>query len=165
MPFEVASAPAMFQKLMDTLLQGVPQVVCYIDDILVTGGTEGEHLSNLEEVLNRLKRHNVQIRKEKCVFLASSVDFLGHRIDKQGLHPLPSKVDAIVNAPVPKTEGIFGISEQLFIICPHIWHLLINFFKKVESGYRMKHMLRHLVRLNSYGVLLMYWYITTHSCH
>ena len=54
---------------MDTVLQGVPQVVCYIDDILVTGGTEGEHLSNLEEVLKHLKCHNVRIHKEKCVFL------------------------------------------------------------------------------------------------
>ena len=69
----------MFQKLM--VLEGMPQVVCYIDDILITGETEGEHPNNLEEVLKHLKRHNVQIRKEKCVFLASSVDFLGHRID------------------------------------------------------------------------------------
>ena len=50
LPFGVASAPAIVQKLMDTILQGVEGVICYIDNILVTGINEDEHLSNLEEV-------------------------------------------------------------------------------------------------------------------
>ena len=37
LPFGIASAPAMFQKIMDTILQGIPNVMCYINDILVTG--------------------------------------------------------------------------------------------------------------------------------
>lgn len=37
LPFGVASAPALFQKPMDTILRGIPGVICYIDDILVTG--------------------------------------------------------------------------------------------------------------------------------
>ena len=78
-------------------------MVNYIDYILVTGRNEGEHLCNLKEVLKRLNLHNIRIHKEKCVFLASSVDFLGHCIDEQGLHPLPRKVDAIVNSPAPKS--------------------------------------------------------------
>ena len=39
LPFGVASAPALFQKLMDSVLQGIQHVICYIDDILVTGST------------------------------------------------------------------------------------------------------------------------------
>ena len=39
LPFGVASTPAIFQKTMDTVLQGLPKVICYLDDILVTGGT------------------------------------------------------------------------------------------------------------------------------
>ena len=39
LPFGVASAPALFQKVMDTLLHGIPSVLCYIDDMLVTGVT------------------------------------------------------------------------------------------------------------------------------
>ena len=49
LPFGVASAPAIFQKTMDTILQGMSKVTCYLDDILITGATESEHLSNLEE--------------------------------------------------------------------------------------------------------------------
>jgi hypothetical protein len=55
LPFGIASAPAMFQKMMDTILQGIPGTICYVDDILVTGATEEEHLRNLEEVFRRLQ--------------------------------------------------------------------------------------------------------------
>ena len=55
LPFGISSAPAMFQKVMDTILQGVPQTLCFIDDILIMGSSEEEHLKNLEEVLSRLQ--------------------------------------------------------------------------------------------------------------
>ena len=44
LPFGVASAPALFQRAMDTLLQGIPNALCYIDDILVTGSTLMQHM-------------------------------------------------------------------------------------------------------------------------
>ena len=50
MPYGVALAPAIFQKVMDQVLQGLPKVACYIDDILVTGHTNEEHVRNLEAV-------------------------------------------------------------------------------------------------------------------
>ena len=52
-PFGIASAPAVFQRARDTTLQGIPQVVCYIDDIQVMGASEEQHLQHLEEVLRR----------------------------------------------------------------------------------------------------------------
>lgn len=59
LPFGVALAPALFQKVMDTVLQDLPKVICYIDDILVTGSMEAEHLQNLEAVLKRLQRYGI----------------------------------------------------------------------------------------------------------
>ena len=44
LPFGVSSAPAIFQRAMDSILQGIPNVICYLDDILVTGRSEREHL-------------------------------------------------------------------------------------------------------------------------
>ena len=55
LPFGVASAPAMFQRAIDMILQGIDGVICYIDDILVTGTTDEEHLGRLKEVLKRLR--------------------------------------------------------------------------------------------------------------
>ena len=42
--FGVASAPAIFQRLMESVLLGIPWVMCYIDDILITGASTAEHL-------------------------------------------------------------------------------------------------------------------------
>ena len=100
--FGIASAPTVFQRTMDTILQGVDSTACYIDDIIVTGKSPEEHLANLEEVLKRLLRHGIHVKKAKCSFLKPSVDFLGHRIDVEGLHPTKEKLKAIVEAPVPK---------------------------------------------------------------
>ena len=103
LPFSIASAPAVFQRTMDTILQGVPGVACYIDDIIVTGKTLDEHMEHLEEVFKRLLRHGVRVNRTKCRFLKSSVNFLGHRIDAEGIHPLQEKLSAILQAPAPKS--------------------------------------------------------------
>ena len=61
LPFGVSSAPAIFQRVMESLLQGLSGVVVYLDDILVTGRTEEEHLSRLEEVLTRLEQAGLRL--------------------------------------------------------------------------------------------------------
>ena len=55
LPFGVSSAPGIFQRMMENLLRGIDKVVVYIDDILITGTFEEDHLSTLEEVLKRLQ--------------------------------------------------------------------------------------------------------------
>ena len=55
LPFGVSSAPGIFQRAMENLLQGIPGVVVYIDDVLVTGKSEEQHLAALEETLKRLR--------------------------------------------------------------------------------------------------------------
>ena len=83
LPFRIASAPAIFQKTMDTILQGLPNVFCYIDDILIMGPDDDTHLRNLTAVLKRLQRHGVRMKKAKCRFMAKSVIYLGHKIDSE----------------------------------------------------------------------------------
>ena len=92
LPFGIASASALFQRTMDSILQGIPHVQFYIDDILVTGQNDDEHIASLEEVLKRLQKHGVKINRKKCSFLQDSVEYLGHLIDKEGLHTIPNKI-------------------------------------------------------------------------
>ena len=91
MPFGITSAPAIFQTTMDNLLQGLRHVVVYIDDILITGESDEEHLATLDEVLSRLEKVGVRLKRKKCVFMAPEVDYLGHRINRDGLHPMVFK--------------------------------------------------------------------------
>ena len=88
--------------MMESLLYGIPGVVVYIDDILITGKTTEEHLSALEKVLSRLEAAALRLKKQKCYFLQESVNFLGHRIDAQGIHPVAEKIKAVQNAPSPR---------------------------------------------------------------
>ena len=102
LPFGISSAPSIFQRIMDTLLQGIDGVSVYIDDILVTGKTTQEHLEHLEEVLKRLENAGMRLKKSKCAYLLPSVEYLGHDITRDGLRTADSKVEAIVRAPAPK---------------------------------------------------------------
>ena len=86
LPFGIASAPAIFQKTMNMILQGMNGVICYIDDILIMGKMTDKHLANLEAVLEKLREHGVRVKREKCEFLQPSVEYLGHKIDAKGLH-------------------------------------------------------------------------------
>ena len=103
LPFGISSAPGIFQRVMESLLSGIPSVVVYLDDILVSGPTVEEHLETLDTVLQRLSEAGLRLRKDKCVFLAPSVVYLGHRLDAQGLHPVSEKVQALQEAPSPKS--------------------------------------------------------------
>ena len=103
LPFGISSAPGIFQRVMDSLLQGIEGVVVYLDDILITGSTVEAHLKALEEVLRRLQRAGLRVKQKKCVFMRPSVTYLGHVIDANGLHPLSDRVRAIKDAPTPRS--------------------------------------------------------------
>ena len=68
LPFGVASALAVFQRAMDSIFQGIPYVICYLDDILVTGWSDEEHVQHLEEVLRILQEHGIRLKKENATF-------------------------------------------------------------------------------------------------
>ena len=85
---------------MDVILQGIPHVCCYIDDILITGVNQQEHLQNLEEVLRHLEQNNLRIKKSKFEFFKHSVEYLGHCVAR--CPGFTHKVEAILKAPDPE---------------------------------------------------------------
>ena len=104
LPFGIAPAHAVFQRTMDTVLQGIPNVLYYLDDILIIGLTQKEHFQNVQVVLKRLQYHGITVKAERCAFNNDSVGYLGHVIDKMGLHTSTKKVKAIQEAPPPKNH-------------------------------------------------------------
>ena len=59
LPYEIASAPAIFQQSIEQVLLKLPKVVCYMDDILITGHTDEERLQNLTDVFERIRQHGL----------------------------------------------------------------------------------------------------------
>ena len=68
LPFGIASAPAIFQRAVETLLQGIPYTCAYFDDIVVTGKTDDEHVQNLHVVYKKLECAGLKLNKNKCVY-------------------------------------------------------------------------------------------------
>ncbi len=87
---------------MESLFQGLKGVSVFIDNILVTGPSTEEHLATLEKVLQVLEVANMRLNKSKCFFFQNSVEYIGHRIDDQGIYPTDEKVAAIREAPKPR---------------------------------------------------------------
>ena len=102
MPFGLSCAPAIFQRIIEQIVGDISVVACYLDDIIVIGKTETDHLTNLQRILERLKESGFRLRKSKCSFFQSSVVYLGHVIDKDGIRPLTNKVEAILKMPLPE---------------------------------------------------------------
>ena len=69
---------------MAQVLQGIPGVVYFIDDILVTGL---KHQANLRRVLERFRDYGLQLKKSKCLFSQKELEFLGHFISQDGIKP------------------------------------------------------------------------------
>ena len=70
-----------------------------IDDVLVFGVDTAEHDQHLQPVLRRLTSAGLTLNHSKCHFHQSSIHFLGHVIDQDGVRPDPFKVQALLDMP------------------------------------------------------------------
>lgn len=102
LPPGIKSAPGAFQRIIDSMVAGIPGVKPYLDDIMIAGRTKEEHDRSLNEVLERINAYGFHLRIDKCRFGLSQIKFLGHIIDKDGLRPDPAKTSAISQMPAPK---------------------------------------------------------------
>ena len=109
MPFGLKNAAQAFQRLMDTVCQGLDFTFVYIDDILIASQDVETHKQHLQTLFQRLKEYGLVINLSKCQFGRETIDFLGHHITNTGIMPLPDKVDAILHFPQPET--IRGLQE------------------------------------------------------
>ncbi|XP_053692131.1 uncharacterized protein K02A2.6-like [Sabethes cyaneus] len=99
--YGAANIPAIWQRRMETVLQGLPNVVNFYDDILIHAANFEEMLKVLEKTLNRLKINGLCLNRSKCVFGAPAVEFLGHKIDAAGVHKSDRHVETIRDAKKP----------------------------------------------------------------
>jgi transposase InsO family protein len=106
MAFGLAGAPSTFMRAMSIVLSGLVHVICqvYLDDVLVyTKGDIVDHLEALRTVFERFRKHNLKLKPSKCRLLCSSVVYVGYLISPKGILPCPSKVQAILRYPRPKS--------------------------------------------------------------
>ena len=128
LPYGIASAPAIFQNVMESLLSDIPGVGIYLDDLLITGKSAEEHDRNVEQVLDKLEKSNMRLKFHKCSFSQDEVRYLGHRINSAGIKPLPDKVRAIAMAPDPtdvsELRSFLGLVQYYQKFLPNLSSML-----------------------------------------
>lgn len=102
MPFGLRNSAQAFQRLMDSIMQGLPWCFVYIHDILIGSKNPEEHKIHLRQAFERLESNGMGVNFKKCVFGVAEIEFLGHLVTKDGIRPLPSKVEAISEYPRPQ---------------------------------------------------------------
>ena len=101
MPFGLQNAAQTFQRFMDEVLRGLDFCYVYIDDVLIASRTPDEHKVHLRLVLQRFVLYGIIINPVKCVLGVSELQFLGHRVNKDGVCPLSDQVQIIRDFPQP----------------------------------------------------------------
>ena len=138
LPFGVASAPSIFQKIMDQMLSGIDGTVCYLDDIIVTGKNTMDHLNNLSRVFARIKDYGFHINKRKCLFLQDHIEYLGFIVNKNGVHASPSKIKSIIKMPKPtnfsQLRSFLGMVNHYVKFIPKLSDRLLPFYSLLKKN-------------------------------
>ncbi|KAJ9547520.1 hypothetical protein OSB04_020063 [Centaurea solstitialis] len=105
MPFGLTNAPAVFMDLMNRVCRPYLDkfVIVFIDDILIYSQSKKDHEHHLRLILELLKAEKLYAKFSKCEFWIREVHFLGHVVNKEGIHVDPAKIEAIKKWKAPKT--------------------------------------------------------------
>lgn len=105
LPFGLNVSPNSFSRMMNLAFSGMPaeRLFVYIDDIIVLGKSEADHLNNLRCAFLRCRERNLKINPQKCQFFKTEVLFLGHLCTSNGILPDPTKYATIANYPRPQS--------------------------------------------------------------
>ena len=124
MSFGFCNAPAMFQRVMDQIFEGLDYVVIYLDDIIVCSKNEKEHIQHLKEVFRRLEEFNIKLRLEKCRFFQNEIKYLGIIVNEHGISCDPKYVDQILQLKKPsnvkEVERFIGMVTWLGRFIPNL---------------------------------------------
>ncbi|XP_055619547.1 uncharacterized protein K02A2.6-like [Toxorhynchites rutilus septentrionalis] len=137
LPQGASSSAAIFQQVMDQVLEGLGNVFCYLDDVLIAGSNYEKCKKNLRLVLERLSKANIKINFEKCKFFVKELVYLGHIISEKGLSPCEDKISTIKKAKEPtniaELKSFLGLINYYNKFIPHLsfkLHQLHNLLRK-----------------------------------
>ena len=124
--FGISSAPEIFQRTMNKILEGVPGVICHMDDVLIHDTTREQHDQRVDEVMERIQQSGMTLNN-KWEFSMTSNKFLGFIIDEGGIHADSSKVVAISKFPAPQNvtelQRFLGMVNQMGRFAPNLTSL------------------------------------------
>ena len=114
MPFGICSAPEVFHRTMEQIIEGIEGVRVYVDDLILWGSTLEQHNERLIKVLQRVQKCQLKLNRSKCQFGVKEITFLGDKLTGAGVEPDQRKIKAILDMPRP--EGKKSVLRALGMI-------------------------------------------------
>ena len=133
-PLDLCNTPMTFQHLMQNTLGELNPTYCviYLDDVMVFGHTEEEHLEHLQVVFECFREFNPKLKPSKCSFFQTEIVYLAHHVSSEGICPSEENVRTIVEFPMLETY------TEVRVFCglvDHYRHFIRNFVHLVHALY------------------------------
>jgi hypothetical protein len=121
MPFGLTNAPTTFMRLINDIFRSHLGrfVVIYLDDILIFSRTWDTHMQHVQQVLQILHEHKLQVKEKKSYFGQTSIPYLSFVFNSEGIQPNTARIEALKQWPLPSS------SKELKIFLGGI-----NFYRK-----------------------------------
>lgn len=126
MPFGLANAPAVFQRMINKILgnKRFEYALAYLDDVLIPSKNADEMFQRLEDVLKLFRQFGLTLKLSKCRFFTTKVEYLGYEVSSEGIQPGKAKVAAVEEFPTPR--NIHEVRQFLG---------LTGYYRKFIQGY------------------------------
>lgn len=138
LPFGCTASSGIFQSFMCKILDNIPGVVIYQDDVLVMSSDHESHKVLLRTVLNRLKDAGLKLQYKKCSFFTEQIDYLGYIFNSNGVYANPDKINAILHAPIPnnvkQVQSFVGLCNFYSRFIPNFSHYMTPMYKLLKKN-------------------------------
>ena len=119
MPFGLKNAGSTYQRMMTKMLK--PQlgrsIEVYIDDMVVKSKVVSEHVGDLTNIFEVLRKHKLHLNASKCSFGIDLGKFLGYMVTHRGIEINPDQIKAINGLQAPrnpkKVQKLIGMTATL----------------------------------------------------
>ena len=99
MPFGMVNSGTTLVRELRKILEGMPGVRSYIDNIVIYSNSCQDHLRTLRELFGRLRKARITARPTKCLLGASRMEFLGHQVGGDVITPSRGNLEEVRNTP------------------------------------------------------------------
>jgi hypothetical protein len=129
LPFGIKNSPANHNRLIASILDHLPFVKIYFDDITIFSKEFEEHIDHIRQELTIMREVNLKLNSEKCAWAVKKIKILGYILKDNNVLIDPSKIQCIINR-LPPTN----IKElQIFLGCTNYYRRFINKFAEMAK--------------------------------
>ena len=131
MPMGLTNAPAVFMALMENIFREEldTYVNCFLDDVMIFSKTLEEHRIHVNNVFKKLEEKKLYVKKSKCEFVKTEVEFLGHVVGRDGVKMVEDKVKAIREWKTPECQK----EVEQFLGLAGYYRRFIEHFSKIAA--------------------------------